>query len=101
MLFRSKFFARADHENGEQQNDEVAFEREKVAEALLKTHIWFRWRLHSASQNGIAKFKRQDSMSFRCVAAAVSGGRDFGISADEDIGSYNYASEQASAFCSI
>ena len=43
-----QFFARADHKDGNEQNNEVAPEAEKIREPARGTHALLIWRLHSA-----------------------------------------------------
>ncbi len=43
-----EFFTRADHENREKQNDEIAFESEKIRDSLGEIYTLLIWRLHSA-----------------------------------------------------
>jgi len=43
-----KFFACANDENGDEQDDEIAFESEEIRELPLPFYAWLTWRLHSA-----------------------------------------------------
>ena len=43
-----KFFARADHENRYEQDDEITFEPEKISQPARRTHGLLTRRLHSA-----------------------------------------------------
>jgi len=43
-----KFLARANDKDGDEQNDEIAFESEEIREPLLPIYALLTWRLHSA-----------------------------------------------------
>ena len=43
-----KFLACADDEDGDEQDDEIAFKAEKISKPTPKTYALLTWRLHSA-----------------------------------------------------